>query len=884
MSSNVTKPTDHAQVKLRSLILLPLVLFVSIAAVSVMRWRQELDEQAEALRRQTQVAEEQFARRLEEAAEQKVRPLRQLRRAWLLGNVRTQGEFAAAAAPIWHDHPSYRMVGWISPGDSVVRLVSPLAGNESLLGQDLRELPHWREALLHARQHKADAAGPLHNDPEHGWVSSLVVPIFSSSNENGSDSSTYHGAVIGQCDVSTTLATLIDARTLNDFHITIYDGPRVIYDTRGQYHPQPALVEPVRMLNHELQLSLVPTAAFIDSRRSSEPSWVLWGGFAGALLISLAVFQALAHRSREQRRSQTHLEALESLNQITAAITAKAAGSGHEVLDRLTATACALLHADRAVILMLDEQDASLIHTLAVFGDQQHPRTYRLSDLPITRQCIETQQVAVVEDTHADAERVNAAHVANYGYRAVLAVPLRVEDKSIGALVVTHSAPCRFREAEINLARVWGSHAAVTLVNMRLHDRMEQALREQEKLAQYGQALAEVSAAVYQAGTVEESMRTIAELSPRALGVDMCVADLVVGPDELVVSAATGAFADLIVGHRVNIVGTNVGRAFESRRMLVIEDAVDDGSVHPVFRSLVKVGSIIYAPLFRADGSPLGVLIFVRHEPSRFSSQTLTLAEVFARRAAGALENAQLHENARRDAETKAMLLRELNHRVKNNLAGIVGLLTTNEPDLPADARQWLDRVIERIGTMARAHHLFSGGMERVGLSELVEQIVPSLSVIKPPGITVRTDLGEIDGGASLRVERAVSVAMVLHELCTNAILHGIGDSAAGVVTVRARGLEDRRLAIDVMDDGRGLNDPDSPCHDGRNNGDNDRAPMLTRTTGVATRSGLGLTLVEGLVKRELNGQFTITCPPQGGTVATVVFPLLPDETQETYL
>src|SRR5213593_3201698 len=157
----------------------------------------------------------------------------------------------------------------------------------------------------------------------------------------------------------------------------------------------------------------------------------------------------------------------------------------------------------------------------------------------------------------------------------------------------------------------------------------------------------------------------------------------------------------------------------------------------------------------------------------------------------------ELVEQSGRDAQAKAILLRELHHRVKNNLAGIVGLLSMHEPDLSPSAQQWLVRVRERIGTMARAHDLFSGGIERVSLQQLVQQVLPSLSVLTPPGVAVKVNTGELD--VTFDTSRAVSLAMVLHELCTNALVHGL--DGKGTLTISAR-RTDRGAIIEVSDEG----------------------------------------------------------------------------------
>lgn len=226
-----------------------------------------------------------------------------------------------------------------------------------------------------------------------------------------------------------------------------------------------------------------------------------------------------------------------------------------------------------------------------------------------------------------------------------------------------------------------------------------------------------------------------------------------------------------------------------------------------------------------------------------------------------------LYEQTRKRAEDNAILLRELHHRVKNNLAGIVGLLSSAPPGADDAWKQWLARVIDRIRTMAAAHELFSGGIGQVGLGRLVDQVVPTLSVIQPGGVLVRTVVeGEEPQFATAQ---AVTLAMVLHELCVNAIQHGTG--ASGAVTIRASRSAGQTV-IEVIDTGNA-----GATHAWPSETWAGHAPP-TPASGVATATslysqGLGLRLVKELVSRELRGTFQLQIIPAGGAVATVQFP-----------
>jgi two-component sensor histidine kinase len=347
--------------------------------------------------------------------------------------------------------------------------------------------------------------------------------------------------------------------------------------------------------------------------------------------------------------------------------------------------------------------------------------------------------------------------------------------------------------------------------------------------------------------------------------------DLVTGrrPGEIALAAITGPDQPTdLIGVPVDVSGFNAGRALSDRRVLVVEDALSDTGIPDVYRHRFDIGSIAYLPLHRIDGQPLGLIILIRRASGPFDPAQIELARVFSTRAAFAIENAQLLEQTRRDADTKAMLLRELNHRVKNNLAGIVALLSIGRPELRPAAQRWLDRVTDRVRVMAGAHQLFVGDADSVPLGTLVERMLSSLAVARPAGVAVALDLGVRD--VELRTEQAISLAMALHELCYNAIVHGL-EGARGTVTLRTRRAGDGRLAVDVIDDGRGMGFPHAGG--GGNGHDNENG---NGAGGGQQGTGIGLELVRGLVSRELRGSFALGERPGGGTVATVEFPLQP--------
>ena len=280
-----------------------------------------------------------------------------------------------------------------------------------------------------------------------------------------------------------------------------------------------------------------------------------------------------------------------------------------------------------------------------------------------------------------------------------------------------------------------------------------------------------------------------------------------------------------------------------------------------------RIRSVLMFPLV-AGPEVIGVMVMADEVPRRFSESDRRLAHLWASQCAVTLVNQRLanesamavgeqrvlNEQVARDAQTKELLLREMNHRVKNNMAGIIGLLSAESPDLSAEAQQWLDRAISRISTLARAHELFVGLLEEVDLLTLIAKIVAPIEALLPRDARL---IVEGDVSEPLGADQAVTLAMVINELANNAIDHGIGPG--GVLRINASRPRADQNRVEIIDDGsqrlRSADDGD---------------PAERR------HSGLGLKLVQGLVSRELRGTFDLSIDPVLGTTATIEFPVAP--------
>jgi two-component sensor histidine kinase len=202
-----------------------------------------------------------------------------------------------------------------------------------------------------------------------------------------------------------------------------------------------------------------------------------------------------------------------------------------------------------------------------------------------------------------------------------------------------------------------------------------------------------------------------------------------------------------------------------------------------------------------------------------------------------------------RELLTKDATIREIHHRVKNNLQTVASLLRIQSRRTHSDvAREALGQAMRRVEAIAVVHDTLSEGLnqnvdfdvvfDRVLM--LIAEVASSHSTTVHPRFT--GSFGELPS------EYATPLALALTELVTNAVEHGLADRADGTVEIIAR-RDDRRLSVKVRDDGMGL--PEGQVG-----------------------AGLGTQIVRTLIQGELGGTIDWHTLTGRGTEVTIDVPL----------
>jgi PAS domain S-box-containing protein len=239
-----------------------------------------------------------------------------------------------------------------------------------------------------------------------------------------------------------------------------------------------------------------------------------------------------------------------------------------------------------------------------------------------------------------------------------------------------------------------------------------------------------------------------------------------------------------------------------------------------------RIHHIVYVPERNSDGTIAGVLAFGRDITERKRDE----------------------EALKRSLSEKEVLLKEVHHRVKNNLQIINSLLSLQARELgPGPAQTALAESQARVRSMAVVHETFyhASDFAHVDLAVYSETLTARIARASfRPGITVNATGSSVSVG----IDTAVPLGLILNELVTNALKHGFEGRAGGTVMVAVRRRDEKTGELTVQDNGVGL----------------------PATADVRAMTSMGMTLVLGLVN-QLGGSMTIE--RENGTAFTITFP-----------
>jgi two-component sensor histidine kinase len=171
------------------------------------------------------------------------------------------------------------------------------------------------------------------------------------------------------------------------------------------------------------------------------------------------------------------------------------------------------------------------------------------------------------------------------------------------------------------------------------------------------------------------------------------------------------------------------------------------------------------------------------------------------------LYSSKLQSMEHKLAEEKSLLLSEMNHRTKNNLAIINGLLLLKSEAINnKDAISALEESSSRVISMGILYDILhkDRGLNSVDIKIYIEELVAGLAgSLAASSVHIECDIN--DSMSKMNMEHAVPLGLIVNELVTNSIKYAFPDNAKGKIDISLKGTGDGEYELRIKDNGIGL-------------------------------------------------------------------------------
>jgi two-component sensor histidine kinase len=367
---------------------------------------------------------------------------------------------------------------------------------------------------------------------------------------------------------------------------------------------------------------------------------------------------------------------------------------------------------------------------------------------------------------------------------------------------------------------------------------LEQRIRQQEILAGLG-------VLALQGESFDKLLGETARLAAEGLRADFCKV-MEYHPDEKVFLVRAG------FGWDPGVVGTaTVGADLESPAGFALRTGKPVISNHLENEERFRTPELLRRHgarramnvILQGERNPFGVLEVDSRSEDDFVEHDIAFLQGAANVLGMAIERQRHERNLKAAIARQQLLLREMNHRVKNSLAIVTGMLRlqAGEGDNPELARR-LDEASLRIAAIARAHdRLFqSTDIQNMDIGTYIEQVCRDSDEIVS---SCEVDI-DVEKGMTMPTDRAIPLALIVVELIAHAARSTYQNKPEGKIWVRVERSGDNEARVSVRDEGIG------PAED------------LTLTKP----KGLGMRIVTSFVK-QLGATIAVTPGERGNEV-----------------
>jgi PAS domain S-box-containing protein len=433
--------------------------------------------------------------------------------------------------------------------------------------------------------------------------------------------------------------------------------------------------------------------------------------------------------------------------------------------------------------------------------------------------------------------------------RSGVVMPLSGREAPIGVLTLAGPDPKPFTHEALSTLSILAGQFGTAIENTRLFAAAQQRA---ERLAALNQAAEQLLAC----SNLEQVVSILSHGIARALDARRVVClDYDWDKKVLVPIAGHGATARLIKRLPAIKLGDAplVAMSVSERKPVWAADAAKAEALPPEYCEALGAGSVVSVPVAGRHLLHGVVLADNCGRPLSVSDEQQDMAMALANQSATTLENLFLLREEQERSQQLSLAVQEAHHRIKNNLQSVCDLLELELMQPGTTSTERIEHSIQRVRAISLVHDFLSRhhDVATVDARQVLERLVPLVVASNNGGEEQQVEAVLRCDPIVLTSKQSTALALIVNELVSNAVRHGLNGGRKGKVEIDLRETGGRVRLI-VSDNGHGLPE------------------------GFAGRAGahVGLEIARVLAERDLSGTFRIGSrgTRRRGTVARVVF------------
>lgn len=270
----------------------------------------------------------------------------------------------------------------------------------------------------------------------------------------------------------------------------------------------------------------------------------------------------------------------------------------------------------------------------------------------IAGRAVRTARSYVVRNVLSDPDYEQSAALDSVNSQLV--IPIKSKSTVLGVLVLYSAETAFFDDIDREAMESLASQAAIAIENARLYQESQKRLEEQSIVYQIGQDINSIS-------DIRSLAETLVYQVANALNAGGCTVLLYALDGEALEQTAAYSFDptpdayNLLITY---ITDTQSASLYMRQPILFAQSTTDDDAPETSLLNALEESTLLIVPLSTGSANPIGYIVWLATEDSKFSAADVRLAETLAGQSALAIERARLQEETRRQLQRETILRR----------------------------------------------------------------------------------------------------------------------------------------------------------------------------------------------------------------------------------